>query len=133
MIKKVMRIMELSMLISQNTEHDVLCWYSGHVNGIDVYINHGGFKKCRCKEQLIQAMEYLTEDIADDVILRLEEVLRDNCQTFNTREQAADALKQAGYIDVGRGQWMGRQDCRTIINLPSGKWKISGAAIPKRV
>lgn len=43
MIKKVMRIMELAMLVSQNTEHDVFVRYSGHVNSVDIYHHHGGW------------------------------------------------------------------------------------------
>jgi len=43
MNKLLQRILLLSIKISQETEHDVMCEYLGHTNGFNVRIHNGGW------------------------------------------------------------------------------------------
>ena len=51
---------------------------------------------------------------------------------FKTKQLAHDFLVRNDYLDIGRGQYMGKQDCRTIEKLPSGMFVISGVMIPSK-
>lgn len=51
---------------------------------------------------------------------------------FKTRKLAADYLLRNGYLDIGRGQYMGKQECRTIEPLTCGMFAPSGAMIPSK-
>ncbi|AUR89478.1 hypothetical protein NVP1123O_49 [Vibrio phage 1.123.O._10N.286.48.F3] len=42
-IKKVLRITELAVQVSRETEHDVFASYSGHVDSIEVHYHKGGW------------------------------------------------------------------------------------------
>lgn len=51
---------------------------------------------------------------------------------FKSKKLAEEFLIKSGYTKH-RNEWIGDRDCRTISELPSGMWAISGMQIPKRV
>jgi hypothetical protein len=75
-----LRMAELSILVTQTTEHAVQCEYHGHVNSFNVTIFEGGYKFQPAPEQLHEDwMVKLSDEnlpIIESVIEKLEGYLK---------------------------------------------------------
>lgn len=50
---------------------------------------------------------------------------------FTSESRAKQYLINLGYVE-SRGEFIGRQDVRTVVKLSKGFWGISGAMIPSK-
>ena len=48
---------------------------------------------------------------------------------YTTKQLAEAELKRLGYVK-SKDEWIGAQDCRRVLKMPTGGFRISGREIP---